>query len=189
MSIKTLSSRLIYENRWMKLQEDQIERADGSKGIYGVVTKPDFAIVVPVYGDEFVLVEQFRYTVQQRCLEFPQGTWDDRPEVNPEELARGELKEETGFDAGAMRYLGKYQSAYGFLRQGFHVFLATDLTEGTTSLDTEEGDLVTRRIPIVDFEPMILKGQIPDSHTMLAYFLYRMYERGVFEKRTQQHPA
>ena len=166
----------------MKLQEDEIERADGSKGIYGVVTKPDFAIIVPVYGNEFVFVEQYRYTMQARCLEFPQGTWDDRPEVNPEELARGELREETGFEAGTMRYLGRYQSAYGFLRQGFHVFLAKYLTAGTTSLDAEEGDLVARRIPIADFEKMMLKGQIPDSHTMVAYLLYQMHERGAFEQ-------
>jgi ADP-ribose pyrophosphatase len=148
MSIKTLSSRLVYENRWMKLHEDEIERAGGTKGIYGVVTKPDFAIIVPVLGDDFIFVEQFRYTMQRRCLEFPQGTWDDRPDVNPEELARGELKEETGFEAKTLRYLGKYQSAYGFVRQAFHVYLAMDLVQGATSLDAEESDLVTRRIPI-----------------------------------------
>ena len=53
---------------------------------------------LPIQGDTIYLIEQFRYTVQQRCLELPQGGWET-PGVDPEELARGELREETGLIA------------------------------------------------------------------------------------------
>jgi len=46
MTIRTLSSRDVYRNPWMTVREDSIQRQDGSTGIYGVVLKPDFSIVV-----------------------------------------------------------------------------------------------------------------------------------------------
>jgi len=73
MSIKTLSSREVYRNPWLRLREDRIQRSNGAEGIYGVVDKEDCAIILPLDGDHIYLVEQFRYTVQQRCLELPQG--------------------------------------------------------------------------------------------------------------------
>ena len=104
-SIATLSSREIYRNHWMRLREDEILRSNGEKGIYGVVEKEDAAIILPVDGDRIWLVEQFRYTIEERAVELPQGGWEMEVE-HPEELARGELKEEMGLDAAQMTYLG-----------------------------------------------------------------------------------
>src|SRR6201987_4641959 len=105
MSIRTLSSREIYRNPWLRLREDQIERNNGTNGIYGVVDKDDCAVIIPIDGDMIYLVEQFRYTIQERALELPQGGWEMEID-DPEDLARGELKEETGLDAGQMTLLG-----------------------------------------------------------------------------------
>ena len=101
MTIRTLSSREIYRNRWFSLREDAIERSNGTHGIYGVVDKPDGAVILPIDGDHIWLVEQFRYTVGERALELPQGAWAS-DNVDPETLARGELREETGLTAGRM---------------------------------------------------------------------------------------
>jgi ADP-ribose pyrophosphatase len=104
-SIQTLSSRVVYSNPWMTVREDKILRSNGKEGIYGVADKDDSAIIIPIQtvnGEDFVwLVEQFRYTVQERCLELPQGGWE-MGEVDAEELARGELKEELGLHAETM---------------------------------------------------------------------------------------
>jgi ADP-ribose pyrophosphatase len=163
MSIKTLGSRTAYENKWLRLREDEIERPDGLRGIYGVIEKPDFAVIIPKDGDDFILVEQFRYTMKARYAEFPQGAWEDDWQANPEDLARGELREETGFNAEHMQWLGKLQSAYGF-----------SLTPGTIAPDPEEHDLVVRRASPAQFERMILNGEIVDSHTLAAYLLLKM---------------
>jgi ADP-ribose pyrophosphatase len=56
--IKTLSSREVYRNRWMTVREDAIRREDGTEGIYGVVCKADFSLVIPYVGGSFFLVEQ-----------------------------------------------------------------------------------------------------------------------------------
>ena len=111
----------------MRVREDEILRSNGQKGIYGVVEKEDGAIVLPIEGDRIWLVEQFRYTIQERTFELPQGTWE-RAIDNPEELARGELQEELGLEAAQMTRLGTMWIAYGFTRQREHIFLATGLT-------------------------------------------------------------
>lgn len=94
--IETLGSKLVYENRWMKVREDAIRRADGSDGIYGFVEKPDFVIILPVQDGMVHLVEQYRYPIRKRQWELPQGSWEEDPNANPDDLARGELLEETG---------------------------------------------------------------------------------------------
>jgi hypothetical protein len=72
--IQTLATRVVYEHRWMRVREDSIRRRDGSDGIYGVVEKPDFVVIVPVEQDRSLhLVQQFRYPVGARYWELPQG--------------------------------------------------------------------------------------------------------------------
>jgi len=61
--ITTTGTSVVYENRWMRVREDTIRRRDGSDGLYGVVEKPDFVVIVPLNGDRLHLVEQFRYPV------------------------------------------------------------------------------------------------------------------------------
>ena len=71
----------------MVLREDDIRRPDGSPGIYGVVDKPDYALVMPYDGHRFRLVEQFRYPLGERRWEFPQGTAPGLADTDPAELA------------------------------------------------------------------------------------------------------
>lgn len=175
MSIRTLSTREIYRNPWLRLREDQIERSNGSRGIYGVVEKDDCAIILPIRGETIYLIEQFRYTIQQRALELPQGGWETA-NVDPEELARGELREETGLTAASMTFLGTMWVAYGFLRQKMHVYLATGLTPATAQPDPEEHDLVLRTVSIPEFERMIVEGAIRDDCTIAAWGLYRLWK-------------
>lgn len=175
MSIRTVSTREVYRNPWLRLREDQIERTGGKPGIYGVVEKDDCAVILPIEGDSIYLVEQFRYTIQQRALELPQGGWETA-NVDPEELARGELREETGLVAERMTFLGTLWIAYGFARQKQHVFLATGLRMESADPDPEEHDLVVRRATITDFEQMILDGRIQDACTLAAWGLYRLWK-------------
>ncbi|MGO9325714.1 MAG: NUDIX domain-containing protein [Terracidiphilus sp.] len=171
----SLSSREVYRNRWMRVREDEILRSNGQKGIYGVVEKEDGAIILPIEDGRIWLVEQFRYTIQERALELPQGTWDT-PTEDPEELARGELHEELGLEAAQMTKLGTMWIAYGFARQREHVFLATGLTPTEKKPDPEEHDLVVHSVPIAEFERMMLDGTIRDDCTLAAWGLYLMWK-------------
>jgi 8-oxo-dGTP pyrophosphatase MutT (NUDIX family) len=174
-TITTLSSREVYRNHWMRVREDEILRSNGKKGIYGVVEKDDAAIILPIDNGRVWLVEQFRYTIQERALELPQGGWEMEVE-HPEELARGELKEEMGLDAADMTYLGTLWIAYGFTRQKQHVFLATGLTHTDKDPDPEEHDLVIRSIPVEEFERLMLSGAVRDNCTLSAWGLYLLWK-------------
>lgn len=188
-SIRTLSSREVYRNRWMRVREDEILRSNGLEGIYGVVEKDDAAIILPIDQGRVWLVEQFRYTIQERALELPQGGWE--MEIgNPEELARGELKEETGLDAAQMTRLGTLWIAYGFTRQRQHVFLASGLTQQEADRDAEEHDLGVRDVSVEEFEQMMLDGVIRDNCTVAAWGLYLMWKaRQDAEGRADALPA
>jgi 8-oxo-dGTP pyrophosphatase MutT (NUDIX family) len=170
-SIWTLSSREVYRNPWMRLREDEILRSNGKKGIYGVVEKDDAAVIIPIQDDRVWVVDQFRYTIQERAIELPQGGWEMEI-ADPEELARGELREETGLQAAKMTYLGWLWIAYGFTRQKQHVFLATGLTETDKDPDEEEHDIVVRNMPIAEFEEMMREGKVRDGCTLAAWGLY-----------------
>jgi 8-oxo-dGTP pyrophosphatase MutT (NUDIX family) len=174
-TITTLSSREVYRNPWMRVREDEILRSNGKKGIYGVVDKDDAAIILPIDHGKVWLVEQFRYTIQERAIELPQGGWEMEVE-HPEELARGELKEEMGLDAAQMTYLGTLWIAYGFTRQKQHVFLATGLTHIDKDPDPEEHDLVIRCIPVEEFEQLMREGAVRDNCTLAAWGLYLLWK-------------
>ena len=170
-SIKKLSSREVYRNQWLRLREDRILRSNVKEGIYSVVDKDDCAIILPIEDGKVWLVEQFRYTIQERALELPQGGWEMEVK-DPEELARGELKEETGLHATEMTYLGFLWIAYGYSRQKQHVFLATGLTMRERDPDEEEHDLVIHTETLEEFERMMLDGEIRDASTVAAWALF-----------------
>ncbi len=171
--VKTTGTTLIYENKWMRVREDKIVRQDGSKGIYSFVEKKDFVLIVPILNDKMVLVEQYRYPVGGRYWEFPQGSWEERP-ISPEELARAELEEETGYLAGQMEYIGHLFVAYGLADQGYNIFMARDLVFTRKRLDPEEVGLISKEFDISEVEELILSGVIKDASTVAVFGLLRM---------------
>jgi ADP-ribose pyrophosphatase len=176
--IKTISSREVYRNKWTRVREDVIERADGVRGVYGVVDKDPACIVIAIErteaGEFIYLVEQYRYTVGARYIELPQGGWE-RADVDAEEMARGELREETGLRAERMTRLATLRIGYGVMNQVQHVFLAEGLTQGPHEREAEECDLEVRRVSVAEFEAMLLDGRIVDNCTASAWGVYRLW--------------
>jgi ADP-ribose pyrophosphatase len=159
----------------MRVREDAIRRRDGSDGIYGVVDKPDFVVVVALERNRHLhLVQQFRYPVGRRYWELPQGSWEQMPCADPLEVARGELREETGLEAEEMVHAEHLFEAYGYATQGYHVFLATGLQPGGAAREHEEQDLATRSFALAEVERMIRDGEIRDAATVAALGLLRL---------------
>jgi 8-oxo-dGTP pyrophosphatase MutT (NUDIX family) len=171
MTIRQVSSRVVYRNRWMIVREDEIERDNGARGIYGVVEKPDGAIVIALDGDSLYLVEQYRYALGVKSIEFPQGSLE-RSDVDPAEIARQELREETGLAAERWEYLGEIYIACGYANQKTHAFLATGLTRTGGMPDAEEHDLAVRKVKIAKFERLLRDNVIKDAQTLAAWGLY-----------------
>jgi ADP-ribose pyrophosphatase len=175
--IERVASREIYRNPWLVLREDDIRRPDGSRGIYSVVDKPTYALVMPYDGRRFRLVEQFRYPVGARRWEFPQGTAPGLADVEPFELAERELREETGLRATSFEALGQLETASGLTSQRGWVFLATGIAEGDADREHEEQDMHSEWFSREDVEQMIRSGVIVDAQSIAAYGLYLLRGR------------
>jgi ADP-ribose pyrophosphatase len=169
--VETLASREVYRNAWMSVRQDAVQRDDGSTGVYGVVDKPDFALVIPRDEHGLWLVEQYRYPVRRRAWEFPQGSWRAQASGSRADLAAAELREETGLHAAELRHLGHLYEAYGFCSQGFDVYLGTGLSQGRTAREATEQDMRHRRVPEAEFRLMLTRGEIVDGPTVAAYAL------------------
>ena len=148
--ITRLSSRIAYKNRWMVVREDRIQRPSGSNGVYGVVEKPDFAIILPVQDGYVYIVEQYRYPIRKRCWELPQGSWNGEEKLSHEEVAALELREETGLNAKILKYVGELFVAYGYSNQKCRIYFATGFSQMEPHLETEEEGLVSKKIRLLD---------------------------------------
>lgn len=173
--VQQLSSTQVYANRWMTVREDAVRRADGSPGVYAVVDKPDYALVIPYEDGRFHLVQQFRYPVGARRWEFPQGTAPDRAEQPAEQLAARELAEETGLRAGRMQRLGRLDVAPGLASQRGTVFLATELERGQPCREPEEQDMRVAWFSRAEFERLAGGEGVVDAQSLAAYALLLLH--------------
>lgn len=168
-----LSSRTVYRNAWMSVREDDVRRADGSAGIYGVVDRPLGVVVVArrpaAGGEQIYLVEQFRYPVGARRWEFPAGTAPDGERLGAVALAARELREETGLVAGSLTHLATIDVAPGFCAQRSAVVLAEDLIEGEPDREHQEQDMRGRWWGGSEIAAAIETGKICDAQTLAAW--------------------
>ena len=176
--MRTTSSREVYRNPWTRVREDVVELPDGSTSVYGVVERPDFALVLPADRDGFWLVEQFRHPIGRRTWEFPQGSWSPGSGGSPEELARTELAEETGLRAGRVDHLGRLDLAPGLMTQRFDVWWATELTAGPTAREASEADMRSAFVPEAELRAMIRDGRFADAPSLAAYSLLLLHRPG-----------
>lgn len=173
ITVQRLGSRVVYDNPWMTVREDEVVWPDGSRGIYGVVEKPDFAVVLPRENGGLWMVEQYRYPVGRRCWEFPMGGWPPGHTGDMRALARAELEEETGLRAGTLRRLGRLAAANGYSATAFEVFLATDLVAGEPKPEPTEAGMVHRFVPDDEVDRMIATGTLVDAPSLAALMLLR----------------
>jgi 8-oxo-dGTP pyrophosphatase MutT (NUDIX family) len=171
----TISSRLVYDNPWIRVREDQVLRPDRLPGIYGVVEFKNRAIgVLPVdHEGRIWLVGQYRYPLQAYSWEIPEGG-STEPET-PETTAHRELREETGLIAENMELVGTTHLSNSVSDELGYLFRATKLAQGP---DDPEG---SERITVCRFDwdeawGMLKRGEITDSLSVMA-LLYEAVRR------------
>ncbi len=169
---QTHSSRITYENPWIRVREDVVTRPDGGQGVYGVmeVRHPAVFVVPVTEDDEVVLVELFRYTTGEMSLEVPSGGSDGQA---PLLAAQRELREETGLGADEWQRLGGMVALNGVCLAPEHVFLARGLhpaaqAVATTATQDEEGITAVRRVAWSEVMGLVRDGTITDGETLAA---------------------
>ncbi len=136
-----------------------------------IVLHPGAVVIVPKKGDNFVLVKQYRPAVEDRILEFPAGTLEKGE--TPEECARRELVEETGYDAAKVKYLGEIIVSPGYTSERIHAFLAEKLVYRGVHREPYE-DIENVEISQEELEELIKHNAIKDAKTIAAYFMFKL---------------
>ena len=169
---KTLSSKKMYENDWISLRHDEFQTPSGKKGVYGVVGGKDFSLVIPKIGDDYYMVETYRYTVNKMSLEFPAGGIE--PTEQPIDSAKRELSEEAGLESHQLKKLGFLYSSNGFSTIGCHIFFANNCTFSEQKLEASEEGMVVKKYSLNELENLIQSGVITDGPTVSAFCLYKL---------------
>ncbi len=174
MTWQKLSSKTMYQNRYMTVTEDEVLTDRGDKVTYGIVHKEPFAIVIPWDGEQTVLVGQYRYAVDYFSWEFPMGHYED-VHGSVENAARAELKEETGLTAKNLVEIGTFYLGLGHHTQKAHVFIATDLTQGEQKLEISEKGMQMKKVNLAELADLIKDGTILDGPTITALKFFEFY--------------
>lgn len=160
---KTLTTKLVYDNKWISLTEHTVINPAGGNGIYGKVHFKNKAIgIVTLDADGNTwLVGQYRYTLNEWSWEIPEGgspIGDDFLES-----AKRELKEETGLTATQWTRLMRFHTSNSVTDEEGYIFLAENLIEGENDLEETEADLKAKKVPFTEALRMVMDGEITDS--------------------------
>ncbi len=166
-----LSTKEVYRSPYWSIHLDTYMRPDGQVGDYHYPDLRDSVVVIPVRSDgQVVLVEQFRYLVQAMRIEFPGG--GRKADQSPEDAARAELIEETGYEAISLEHLVRMDTVNGTAKGYADVFLARLGEQGEQQLEPTE-EITLKTYTPKEFEAKIAGGEIGDSFTLAAWALAR----------------
>jgi 8-oxo-dGTP pyrophosphatase MutT (NUDIX family) len=156
-------------------REMKIESEDHS-ATFSIVEAPDWINVIALTEDkEIVLVEQYRYGIQEPTLELPGGMVD--PGENPEETSIRELKEETGFEGTEVINLGKVSSNPAILTNDTYTYLIKGCKRvSEQALDGNER-INVHVMPLQDFLDLVAKGEVHHSLVVAAVAKYLLLVR------------
>ncbi len=179
----SVERRVIHRGRFMNFRIDTIEDAQGKRHTREVVEHPGAVCIIPVLGDDVLMVRQWRTPVEQVVLELPAGTLDradDGSIEDPNLAAPRELREETGYEAERWRALGRFWTAPGFAEEEMHLYLATDLRP----LDEYRGPDVDEYLDLVrmPWREAVVEaeaGRMRDAKTLVGLlWLARLADHG-----------
>lgn len=166
---KFLDSKIVYDGNLLTVYCDKVELPNGKEAGREFIRHPGAVAVVPVTQEgNIVLVRQYRYPVGKTMLEVPAGKLDKGE--HPDECARRELEEETGYVAHAIKRLSSIYTTPGFTDEVIHLYIADNLTLSKQRPDEDEFldvEVYTKE----QIRVMINDGTINDAKSMLALLL------------------
>ncbi|MES2522523.1 MAG: NUDIX hydrolase [Gemmatimonadota bacterium] len=175
-----ISSRRAYTGRVISLDVDEVRFPDGSTGSLEMVRHPGASAVLPILradgsDPEVLLIRQYRYAAESFLYEVPAGRLD--PDESPDECAKRELREETGYTAERVEHLFTMFTTPGFTDEKIHLFVATGLVLGESAREADEFmDLVPVRLS--EALRMLERGEIQDAKTALTLLFAARFRIG-----------
>ncbi len=166
---RSLDREVVYKGWIMTVAKGRFEGPDGETFERDVIDHPGAVAVVPLIGDDIILVRQYRPALDADLVEIPAGLRDVDGEP-PIETAQRELIEEIGMRAEALTPLTTIHNAAGFCNEQIHIFMGTNLVEvdRQVTASPEEIEMEVLRLPLAEARRMITAGEITDAKTIIG---------------------
>jgi ADP-ribose pyrophosphatase len=162
------SSSRVYDGRIINLRVDQVLLDDGGSTTREIVEHRGAAAIIPLIDDDrVILVRQYRYAVTEGLLEVPAGTLE--PQETPEDCARRELEEETGYTCREVKKILECFVAPGYSTEKIHFYLARGLVLSEPKTEADE-HITSEVMPISQALEKVRLGEIRDAKTICALF-------------------
>lgn len=175
---RILSSDIVYRGRVFNIRKDELKMPSGTNVTREFIDHPGSVAVVPVLNNRtIVMVRQYRHPAGKVLLEIPAGTLE-RGE-RPEECAKRELIEETGYRPGNLKELQQCYLAPGYSSELIHIYLATNLSKTVRRPELDEF-IETSEVELRNIIDMIDKGEIHDAKTICGVLTFILSHYAAF---------
>ena len=169
---KTLAVRRAFEGRAVVVDVLDIEMPDGRKTTREVMRhRGAVCILCQLPDGRYVLVRQFRKAVERALLEVVAGCME--PGETPEESARRETQEESGYAVEKLVYLGQTLPSPGYCDEVHYHFYARLKPESEgQQLDTDE-NLKPVFLTEAEIEAALDDGTLDDGKSVILWALWQ----------------
>jgi len=158
-----LSSKTIYKNRWIEVQEDKVTRPDGTDGIFGTVDNGTGVSVVALDKDNQIhLIKEYYYVLEEYGIQTPSGAIEKGQTTL--DAAKQELLEETGLSAQKWTKLGYTNALTMIIKAPSYLFLAQEIAQQ----GKPESGIEVMTMPFENAYQMVLDSQITHAPSCLA---------------------
>jgi len=160
-------SKLLLKTSRFRVVEHTLQAGEGQDVVHRqVIEHPGSVAIIPLLeGNRVCLIRNYRIAVKKTLIELPAGTIE--PPDSPAETAIRELKEETGFEAQSWQELPSFYLSPGILHERMHLFVAENLTAGSTAREAGE-DIENLIVPWEEAVAMAMRGEIEDAKTLVG---------------------
>ncbi|AGB18935.1 NUDIX hydrolase [Thermoanaerobacterium thermosaccharolyticum] len=166
----TKNSNTIFSGRIINLRIDDVVLPNGKVAKREIVEHGGGVSILAINKDgKIIMVKQYRKPAEKVLLEIPAGKLNIGEK--PDECAKRELMEETGYIAKELKHLFSFYPSPGFSTEVLHLYLANDLEKGTPHTDPDEF-LNVYEYSVDEIKEMIENGLIEDAKTLIALLYY-----------------
>ncbi|KGP93205.1 ADP-ribose pyrophosphatase [Pontibacillus chungwhensis BH030062] len=171
---KTVHTESIYKGKVISLQVDDVSLPDGNTSKRELIKHPGAVAIIPITPEgKMVFVEQYRKALERSVVEIPAGKLE--PGEGPDETAKRELEEETGYTTESLEFVTSFSTSPGFADEIVHLYLAKDLKKAENKLDGDEDEFVELiEASLQEAEEMEREQRIWDAKTAYALLYVKL---------------
>jgi len=164
--------RTLVKTHVFELQERRtVNPRNGRELPFFVLVAGPWVNVIPLTDEgRVIMVRQYRQGTEKVTLEIPGGMAE--PEETPEQGARRELLEETGYEAEHLELLGAVDSNPAIQTNETYTYLARGLRKVAEPHPDQAEDLEVIEVELDEIERLIHDGQITHSLVIAAFYWF-----------------